>query len=289
MASIHDDGNGTQRLVSQACYLAGALSDLDAVVECARQSLAEGGWEDCDTLIGRGLSGALVVPFVARAMELDWAIVRKPRDGTHSSETIEGIIGRRWVFMDDLISSGSTLRATILAVHDLCYRYGFHTRMLGCITYAPRTVWKLDHMNWGDLDPNPPHITGEPSQSASLAIEPLPPKPLPVPSAWVQPELDYVTNPFMQAFNEAMSKMPTFAELAAELRTGRGLCKIETDLNYWVKWSKEGVKSKPVPKAPQYKGKTRRTLVDLYEMQAAQRAALQGKADLFTKMYGGTK
>ena len=72
-----------------------------------------------DTLIGTGLSGALVVPALANAMGLRWAIVRKD-DNSHSSSRIEGTIGERWLFVDDFISSGRTLDRTKQIVRRAC-------------------------------------------------------------------------------------------------------------------------------------------------------------------------
>lgn len=64
---------------------------------------------DYDTMIGMGLSGALVVPRLARALGKKWAIVRK-EDGAHSKNKIEGEIGNKWIFVDDQVDSGRTRR-----------------------------------------------------------------------------------------------------------------------------------------------------------------------------------
>lgn len=64
---------------------------------------------DYDTMIGMGLSGALVVPRLARALGKKWAIVRK-EDGAHSLNKVEGEIGHKWLFVDDLVYSGHTRR-----------------------------------------------------------------------------------------------------------------------------------------------------------------------------------
>lgn len=65
---------------------------------------------DFDTLVGTGLSGALVVPEVALRMNKHWAIVRKENDSEHAEHLIEGTVGELWFFLDDLISSGKTLK-----------------------------------------------------------------------------------------------------------------------------------------------------------------------------------
>jgi hypothetical protein len=63
---------------------------------------------DFDTMVGTGLSGALVVPSLARAMGKKWAIVRKPHENSHSNYLFEGEIGSRWLFVDDFIGTGKT-------------------------------------------------------------------------------------------------------------------------------------------------------------------------------------
>lgn len=64
-----------------------------------------------DTMIGTGLSGALVVPTLARALGRHWAIVRKPNDDSHTRDPcgVAGRVGSKWVFVDDQICSGMTL------------------------------------------------------------------------------------------------------------------------------------------------------------------------------------
>lgn len=67
-----------------------------------------------DSLIGIGISGALVVPTVGRAMRKYWGLIRK--DGVYShanDEHLEGTIGGRFLIVDDFVGSGATV-ATIL-------------------------------------------------------------------------------------------------------------------------------------------------------------------------------
>ncbi len=66
-----------------------------------------------DTLVGTGLSGTLIVPAVARMLGKHWLIVRKPGDGSHSNHIVEGTIGQRWLFVDDLIASGNTVKRVL--------------------------------------------------------------------------------------------------------------------------------------------------------------------------------
>lgn len=66
--------------------------------------------QDFDTLVGVGVSGAVIVPTLARLLGADFAIVRKENDGSHGWNKIEGVVGRKWLFVDDLVSSGTTVR-----------------------------------------------------------------------------------------------------------------------------------------------------------------------------------
>lgn len=86
-------------------YSVGAFDPPAELIEHARIAL-EG--VEYDTMIGTGLSGALVVPLLARAFDKRFAIVRKPGDSRHSSSRFEGEIGKRWIFVDDFISTGDT-------------------------------------------------------------------------------------------------------------------------------------------------------------------------------------
>lgn len=86
-----------------------------------------------DTIIGTGLSGTLIVPTIARALGLKWAIVRKDNDGSHSINKVEGDIGTRWMFVDDFVSSGDTLRRVKTEVDKAVYHW--NTRTLNDLRY----------------------------------------------------------------------------------------------------------------------------------------------------------
>lgn len=70
-----------------------------------------------DTMAGTGMSGALVVPILARALDKHWLIVRKENDHHHhkaaggpENELAEGTLGERWLFVDDGADTGATYR-----------------------------------------------------------------------------------------------------------------------------------------------------------------------------------
>lgn len=97
-------------------YLDRALFDIDSIVNNAKLNLKD---VDFDTFVGTGLSGALVVPVVAREMDKFFAIVRKDNDSSHAWVTVEGEIGKRWVFLDDLVATGQTRGKVMKAVAGL--------------------------------------------------------------------------------------------------------------------------------------------------------------------------
>lgn len=89
-----------------------------------------------NTIIGCGLSGSLVVPEVARRLDVFWAIVRKPGEHSHHSRHIAGKIGTKWIFLDDLIETGATLDHTIEVVEKEVSNWkGFSTEMVGKYCY----------------------------------------------------------------------------------------------------------------------------------------------------------
>jgi hypothetical protein len=63
-----------------------------------------------DTIIGTGVSGALVVPAVGRAIRKHWALIRKDRDSIHAAGVhFEGEIGERFIIVDDFVRTGATI------------------------------------------------------------------------------------------------------------------------------------------------------------------------------------
>lgn len=100
---------------------------------------------DFDTLVGTGLSGALVIPALAHALSKEFLIIRKPKDVSHSGEMIgAGRLGEKWLFVDDFISTGTTLHRvkdavdTIVKQHDSRNLNKFATTYIGSYEYRWR-------------------------------------------------------------------------------------------------------------------------------------------------------
>ena len=127
-----------------ADYLGRAFgASLDAMTERLRDILTDAsGPGHVDTFVGTGLSGALVVPTLARALGRHWAIVRK-QDGSHSSRRIEGEIGERWLFIDDFIEGGATLHRVREAVE----LHASGTKWVGTFEYEKDTYRPITYLS----------------------------------------------------------------------------------------------------------------------------------------------
>jgi len=98
---------GGARYKGVTSYLEPIITNRAATLSRAYATLVD---KDFDTLVGRGLSGALIIPELASILGKRWAVVRKPGDSNHREYAVEGTIGKRWIFVDDVISTGATYR-----------------------------------------------------------------------------------------------------------------------------------------------------------------------------------
>jgi adenine/guanine phosphoribosyltransferase-like PRPP-binding protein len=65
---------------------------------------------DFDSIVCCGTSGLLVAPQVCEILNKEIVVVRKEHEKRYSPFVIEGILGSGFVFLDDLVCSGTTLR-----------------------------------------------------------------------------------------------------------------------------------------------------------------------------------
>ena len=68
---------------------------------------------DFDSIVCCGTSGLIIAPQVCEILNKEIVIVRKDHEKRYSPFVIEGILGSRFVFLDDLVCSGATLRYVI--------------------------------------------------------------------------------------------------------------------------------------------------------------------------------
>ncbi len=80
-----------------------------------------------DSIVVRGVSGLLVGSPVALAIDKPLVIVRKPNEDCHDSREIVNAeaLGTRYIFLDDFISSGTTLKACCEAIKDYAQEHKF--------------------------------------------------------------------------------------------------------------------------------------------------------------------
>jgi orotate phosphoribosyltransferase-like protein len=71
-----------------------------------------------DAVAFRGVSGAALGPTVADRLGVNIIAIRKPGDGSHSSNTAEGVRGVRYIVIDDFVSSGKTLKTVVDTLSD---------------------------------------------------------------------------------------------------------------------------------------------------------------------------
>lgn len=90
---------------------------------------------DFDTIVVTGVSGLLIGPVVAHMMGKKIAVIRKEDDGSHSSDTIEGEIGDRYVIIDDFICTGTTVKRMKARMKSTCPR----AVCVGLYSYYPET------------------------------------------------------------------------------------------------------------------------------------------------------
>jgi hypothetical protein len=105
-----------------------------------------------DTLVGMGISGTLAVVNLARDLDLNYLIVRKDGESSHSSEKAEGVLGKNWIFVDDLVASGRTF-ARVWDAMERMVPEGFQTQFKGLFLYeSPRFVGTGDRYQRSSID-----------------------------------------------------------------------------------------------------------------------------------------
>jgi adenine/guanine phosphoribosyltransferase-like PRPP-binding protein len=99
-----------------------------------------------------GVSGLVVGPVLADKLEKNLIVVRQHGTmGTHGAYVVEGPRDDSYVFIDDLINEGKTLRHVKSSIRRFC-RY---SKMVGVVLYhKQQTYWKPQKQLKKFLDPN---------------------------------------------------------------------------------------------------------------------------------------
>lgn len=80
------------------------------VAEVVKILRNEVGLNKFDSIVFRGMSGAMIGPMVANAVHKGMILIRKKGDSSHSSYVVEGDVNsKRVVILDDLIHTGETI------------------------------------------------------------------------------------------------------------------------------------------------------------------------------------
>lgn len=113
-----------------------------------------------DSIVCCGTSGLMVVPQIAELLDKHIVVIRKPETKSYSGFAIEGVIPFRYVIVDDLVCSGSTIKFIKNTIHEECPK----SRCVGVYCYMPDECAyntenaKLFERDFGTLflNPGPP-------------------------------------------------------------------------------------------------------------------------------------
>ncbi len=75
--------------------------------------------DEFDGIVISGYSASLIGPIIAYKMKKHVAVVSKESETRHSSYICEGYHHQRWLFIDDLVSSGRTLKRVVDGVKEI--------------------------------------------------------------------------------------------------------------------------------------------------------------------------
>lgn len=125
--------NKTQPMRTQHNYFSmDVLANMDTFVRNARKVLQNA--PEFDTFVVRGMSGAIAGGILARSLKKNLYVVRKENDGSHDSNKTFGLMGQRWLFLDDFVSSGSTFWATYdTLINDIGHRWELDSRRIDMV------------------------------------------------------------------------------------------------------------------------------------------------------------
>jgi adenine/guanine phosphoribosyltransferase-like PRPP-binding protein len=100
--------------------------------------------DEFDAIAVSGMSMALIAPVLAWRLKKEIILVRKPGEDTHSCCKFEGRTNQRVVMVDDLVSSGETLRW----VKDAVEKYD--CKLVGMYLYSDQDPEMYGVLNWSN-------------------------------------------------------------------------------------------------------------------------------------------
>lgn len=121
-------------------YFDEAWENPTAVIDRCRDAL-EG--VEFDGFVATGISGACMVALLAHQFGKTWMIVRKEDDtSNHSGAKAVGKLGKRWIFLDDFVSSGTTRDRVLEFVRKVSSDFGQNHEFVGTLSYARIEPWE---------------------------------------------------------------------------------------------------------------------------------------------------
>lgn len=138
MGVSNTPADGDMRKRFRTGYMDAGVFDLGRVVNTAMNDLAD---VEFDTFVGIGMSGAVVIPMLAWHMDKHYVIVRKEDDDSHHGGSVPfGLMGERFIFFDDFISSGRTFKEARRTLNQAMLRRDDvdNTTMVGIYEYQGR-------------------------------------------------------------------------------------------------------------------------------------------------------
>lgn len=91
-------------------YIDAVTEKVKSLVRCRKKT------EKPDTIAVIGASGLLVGTVVAYKLNMDLLVVRKKDDVCHSSHKVEGMLGGRYIVIDDIVESGATVAYVVTQI-----------------------------------------------------------------------------------------------------------------------------------------------------------------------------
>ena len=130
----------------RTCYFDKAVRDLPGVIEQCKTALRG---IEFDTIVGTGFSGAVVIPALAMAMGKKFVLIRKENDDSHhGGGRLVGELGKRWIFVDDFVSSGRTRERVITKIADAVVGTDLGaTRMVGQYMYQRSQSGRFEYFS----------------------------------------------------------------------------------------------------------------------------------------------
>ena len=119
-----------------------SLSDLRVTIDESVKIL-EPHYERFDSIVVTGVSGLVVGTPLAYVLGKELVVVRKADDkSTHSFTPVENPrgIGRAYLFVDDFINGGSTLKRVRQIIYDVTDGYDWRPAEAGVLMYADGAV-----------------------------------------------------------------------------------------------------------------------------------------------------